>query len=177
MRMPNTKNRVLIIKGIVFICFFFGGVLLHDVCRAQAVASSELIGWAKHYDGKTVTFEGEVIGDIMVRGPEAWLNINDGANAIGVVVDARLLNGDIVAGSYTAKGTWVSVSGTFARACPEHGGDLDIHAQSLKVIHDGYVVYERIDLLKSGFALAAMLAAGILWLGFFLWKPKNAFKR
>ena len=156
---------------LFLLCGVFG---LKSSCFAQATASSELIGRAKHYDGKTVTFEGEIIGDIMVRGSKAWVNINDGSNAIGVLVDSRLLSSRLRTGSYTSKGSWVSVSGFFSRACSEHGGDLDIHAQSLTIIYDGYAVPERIDLNKSGFALIAMLAAGAVWLLLFLWKPKKA---
>jgi hypothetical protein len=159
---------------LFLVCGFFG---FKSSCFAQATASSELIGRAKYYDGKTVTFEGEIIGDIMVRGSKAWVNINDGSNAIGVLVDSRLLNSRLLTGSYTAKGSWVSVSGVFSRACPEHGGDLDIHAQSLAVIHDGSAVPERIDLQKSGYALTAMLAAGAVWLALFLWKPEKARKK
>jgi hypothetical protein len=172
---PKTEHTIERLKKAVFLFMFLmcGVFGLQSSSFAQASASSELIGWAKHYDGKTVTFEGEIIGDIMVRGSKAWINVNDGSNAIGVLVDSRLLSSRLRAGSYTSKGSWVSVSGFFSRACSEHGGDLDIHAQSVTVIHDGYAVPEKVDLQKSGFALIAMLAAGAVWL-LFLWKPKKA---
>jgi hypothetical protein len=142
-------------------------------CFAQASASSELIGWAKHYDGKKIVFEGEIIGDIMVRGSKAWINIHDGANGIGVWMDAGLLSNRLRAGSYTAKGSWVSVAGVFSRSCPEHGGDLDIHADSLNILHDGSSIPERVNLQKSGRALAAMMGAGSLWLALFLWDARK----
>ena len=37
-------------------------------CYAQTPTSLELINNAKQYDGKTINYRGEVIGEVMVRG-------------------------------------------------------------------------------------------------------------
>ena len=55
-------------------------------CYAQTPTSLELINNAKQYDGKTVNYKGEVIGEVMVRGDYAWLHVNDGTIAIGIWV-------------------------------------------------------------------------------------------
>ena len=67
--------------------FYF---LLLPCCYSQPLSSTELINNAKSYDGKTVVYEGEVIGDIMVRGAFAWINVNDGKNAIGIWLEKDL---------------------------------------------------------------------------------------
>ena len=113
------------------------------LCAAQAqpVSSTELINNSKQYDGQAVTYEGEVIGDMMSRGQFSWVNANDGQNAIGCWVAGNLLNDISYSGSYKTKGDWIEVSGVFQRACAEHGGDLDIHAQSIRKLKSGRQIY------------------------------------
>lgn len=112
---------------------------------AQAISSAELINNAKPYDGRIVSYEGEVIGDVMKRGANAWININDGENAIGVWVNTFLLKDINYTGSYKASGDRVEVTGIFNRSCIEHGGDLDIHAQSLRKINSGRLRPQRLN--------------------------------
>jgi hypothetical protein len=134
-----------------------------SVCFAQAISSTELINNAKQYDGKVVTYEGEVIADVMVRGDYAWANINDGKNAVGVWLNRDLTQAISYVGNYKSKGDWVEVVGVFARACPQHGGDLDIHGQSLRVIAAGRQTAEKINFGKRNFALVLLGALCITW--------------
>ncbi|MDP2940412.1 MAG: DNA-binding protein [Candidatus Omnitrophota bacterium] len=139
--------------------------LLSSVCFAKPISSTQLIEHAKEYDNKTVSFQGEVIGDIMRRGNFAWVNINDFANAIGIWLKADLTKEISYAGSYKFRGDVVLVQGTFNRACPQHGGDLDIHANSLEIIGTGKAIAEKLDIDKYkaslGF-LGVVLCFGIL---------------
>lgn len=106
-------------------------------CYAQTTTSLDLLNNTKQYDGKVVHYKGEVIGDIMVRGDYAWLNINDGTIAIGIWAPKTMIQDIHCAGNYHKKGDIVEVSGTFHRSCLEHGGDLDIHAIKIKKITSG----------------------------------------
>jgi len=141
-------------------------------CFAQAISSTELINNAKSYDGKMVVYKGEVIGDVMPRGKHAWVNINDGNNAIGVWVSRAVAKSIFYTGSYRAKGDVVEVSGIFHRSCPEHGGDLDIHAQVLRKVTSGRVLSERINIDKKNLVLILL---GILCIILILrqFKPKS----
>lgn len=132
-------------------------------CYAQPLSSSELINSAKLYDGKAVVYEGEAIGEVMLRGDYAWVNIHDGKNALGVWLPRDLAR-DILAGSYKSKGDWLEVSGTFNRACLAHGGDPDIHAQAIRKLKAGRPVAERPNIGKRNlaFVLAGLLT--ILWI-------------
>ena len=133
---------------------FFITLALHSRCWAQGLISSrELINNAKLYDGKTVVYEGEVIGDVMVRQDYAWVNLNDGLNAIGVWVPKTLIKNISYEGSYKFKGDWLEVTGTFSRSCAYHGGDLDIHAQALRKTGYGRVLTERLNLGKRNLFL------------------------
>jgi hypothetical protein len=106
-------------------------------CYAQTPTSLELINNAKQYDGKTVNYRGEVIGEVMVRGEFAWLHVNDGIIAIGIWAPKTMVQNILYAGDYHKNGDIVEVSGTFHRSCLEHGGDLDIHASEIKKITPG----------------------------------------
>jgi len=136
--------------------------LLATLVYAQPISSSDLINNAKQYDGKTVVYAGEVIGDIMPRGEFAWVNVNDNENAIGIWIDADLTKDLLYTGSYKSKGDWIEVTGVFHRACLEHGGDLDIHAQKLTKISQGRFISEEVPINKK--KLSIYLSGAILCL-------------
>lgn len=131
---------------------------------AQPVSSAELINNAKLYDGRPVTYEGEVIGEVMARGEFAWINLHDGKNAIGVWLPKDLTKDMLYAGSYRAKGDWILVTGTFQRACPDHGGDLDIHAQAIKKINSGRLIKEKLNPNKKNLAWVLLGLLGGVWI-------------
>ncbi len=144
------------------------GLISHIAC-AQSISSTELINNAKQYDGKIVHYQGEVIGDIMKRGDHAWININDGQNAIGIWIENSSAKDIVYTGGYKIKGDVLGLTGTFHRACIEHGGDLDIHAQSATKITSGSQIYEELDFNKIK---AAVILSGILLI-LFLWNLLN----
>lgn len=152
-------------KRILFNCLF--GILAHvffaSASYAQAVSSIELINNAKQYDGKTVTYQGEAIGDIMARGEHVWVNLNDGYTAIGVWVRKTDLKDVAYLGSYRAKGDIIKVNGRFNRGCPEHGGDLDIHAREIKKILPGGPSFNKFSKQKFYTGLALTLIVLFLY--------------
>lgn len=144
----------------------FLGILtcLYAAVFAQGLSSSELINKAKEYDGKLITYTGEVIGDVMLRGEFAWVNINDGDNALGVWMSAALAKEIKFAGSYKFRGDSLEIMGTFHRACLEHGGDLDIHAQTLRKLGNGRVVNQVLNLDKKNLSLILLGALLLIWI-------------
>ncbi|HAW60005.1 MAG TPA: hypothetical protein DCW86_00850 [Actinobacteria bacterium] len=124
---------------------------------AEVVSSTELVEKCQFYDGKVVTFRGEVVGDVMIRGEFAWINTNDDAYSGGSrklagynsgqsiwckASDAKIIK---VTGGYNYVGDVVEVTGVFNRACPEHGGDMDIHANELRVVGRGRSIPHPIE--------------------------------
>lgn len=117
------------------------------------VSSSELIENSRSYDGREVVFRGEAVGDVLHRGEQSWVTVNDdhysrkplrlykdlkgGNSGIGVYGATRELDEIRFLGSYTARGDIVEVRGTFHLASVEHGGDTCIVASSLEVLHGG----------------------------------------
>ena len=120
---------------------------------SQSISSAELINNAKQYDGKLVVYEGEVIGDVMVRGEYAWVNVNDEKNAIGIWIKKDLVKDIFYTGSYKAKGDRIEITGKFNRVCVEHGGDLDIHAQSIIKLSSGSKISHAVTTKDINLAL------------------------
>ena len=124
--------------------------LLSSICYAQEpVSSTTLIEEAKKLDGQEVLYQGEVIGEVMIRGEYAWVNLNDSENAIGIWVPKNFLSGIFFAGNYDTQGDWLKVKGVFHRACKVHGGDLDIHAQEVVKLRSGRPIQHRLDNQKQ----------------------------
>ena len=123
-----------------FFITIFAGILIANAAAVGEVTSTELIDNAKEYDKKEVIYSGEVIGDIMKRGGYAWINVSDGSNAIGIWIPFEETEKIEYTGQYRYKGDTVKIIGIFNRACPEHGGDLDIHAKSIEVIERGHEI-------------------------------------
>jgi len=146
---------------LFFCTFIFVSTLSFGNASAQTTASQELIRNAAFYDGKTVIYEGEVIGDIMKRGAESWINVHDGVNAIGVLIGSDDASRITHVGGYQTKGDWIEVSGTFNKACPHHGGDLDIHASSVRIVTVGTLRREAVSPEKKKIAY---ILAGVLCL-------------
>ncbi|HWQ97629.1 MAG TPA: DNA-binding protein [Clostridia bacterium] len=140
----------------------------------NAVSSNDLIDHAKDYDNQTVVYEGEVLGDILYRGDHAWLAVYDGSNTIGIYVTAEQAQQITVLGGYGKQGDTIRIEGVFHRACAEHGGDLDIHADTMKVLSVGSETQIHASRLITILAIALPLpAAGLLLL---VWKKRAATK-
>ncbi len=138
--------------------------LVTDSYAQQIVSSTELIERAKELDGQEVVYEGEVIGEVMTRGDYSWVNLHDGNNALGIWMGNNFLNLISFAGSYKAKGDLLEVRGTFNRACPMHGGDLDIHALNVIKLREGRLVKhrlapqkEKLTIILSGVLLCLLI--------------------
>ncbi len=150
------KKEFIADKGYIFLIMGFLFFCLCPACYSEeTVSSADLINKAKQYDGKIVSYKGEVIGDIMARKEFAWINVNDGVNAIGIWSKKDLFKDIVYTGSYISKGDMVEVKGIFHRACLEHGGDLDIHAETLSKIESGMVIRKKLNTakIKTAFVL------------------------
>lgn len=158
-RLHRLKIRITQIILLV-ICY----LLVATFVFAQPVSSNELINNAKQYDNKTVVYKGEVIGDVMRRGNYAWINVNDGERAIGIWLPADLTKEIAHTGSYKSIGDQIEITGVFHRACPEHGGDLDIHAQFLRKINSGRLIQNKLNTAKRNHAVVLLGVLGLVWI-------------
>lgn len=145
-------------------------VLVGSFCVAAAeapkVSLNRLIEEAASYHGKEVTVEGEVVGDVMVRGSYGWINLSDGSAVLGVWGPAELLRQVRTGGGYWTQGDRVRVRGIFWRADPRQGGELDLQASALEVVARGKAKdhpVTALQFLRAAFSLAAAAALAVLW--------------
>ncbi len=151
---PN-RFWLLIIWSLVIIWL----LSLGDWLFAESISGNDLVENAKLYDGKTIEFQGEVIGDIMARGKHAWLNVNDGSRAIGIWTSKELTQKIKHIGGYRYLGDKIKVIGVFNRACSQHGGDLDIHATEISILERGEKIEHPVNPVKAALALILFVAA------------------
>jgi hypothetical protein len=152
------------VKRLIFAILLVSSVNIAPGLAFGNISSAELLNNSKERDGKKVVYRGEVIGEVMKRGDFAWVNLHDGDNAIGIWVPLALIDEITYFGSYKAKGDIIEVSGIFHRACPEHGGDLDIHALSLRKIESGKLTPEVIKPLRLKQALILLGILLLIWI-------------
>lgn len=94
-------------------------------------------------DGATVSFEGEVISEVLAGGNgHVWVNVLSAGVGIGVWMPAELAADLEVFGDWHHTGDTVRVTGVLNHGCDLHGGDLDVHATSLSLLTRG-VRHER----------------------------------
>lgn len=165
LKSQKSKQKTKKIKLLFLVLSFTFCVFTFDFfCYAQAVSSNELIDNAKIYDGKEIVYQGEVIGEVMPRGSFAWVNVNDGSNAIGLWISKALAAQIKHGGSYTVRGDKIRVKGIFYRSCLEHGGDLDIHVLELSLVSLGKITGEEINLKKVDLAIILALACILVFI-------------
>ena len=161
------------------------------------VDSTKLLYEAGKYDGESVVFAGEIIGDVMKREDGTWINVSDGSNALGIFVspslkitlsqisdtiasnpvpagtqadnsntgslmETSLQISDLQAGTYRQSGDRVLITGIFHRACPDHGGDVDIHATDLHLVAKGLATSHDIRPVMAAAAMLILLPIAVL---------------
>jgi hypothetical protein len=127
------RKTVVIISMIIWVLLG----LPHGV--SAFTDSTALIENGKQLDGKKIVYAGEVIREPMLRGNYGWINVSDGSNTIGVWTEKKAILRIKRYGCYQNSGDRVKIMGIFHRSCPVHGGDMDIHAQTLEIIQPGAV--------------------------------------
>lgn len=120
--------------------------------QSSIVTINDLIKDSHLYDQKPIVIEAEVILEVLERGDFAWINVNDGTNAIGVYLPIEMTQELTFFGDHSHIGDTVLIEGVFYRNCDEHGGEIDIHATKLTIIKEGYKVEQEVSVWK--FAIA-----------------------
>jgi len=125
---------------------------------AMTPADAVELGLAQ--DGVEIVLQGEAIGEALAApGGKRWVNLLGDAVAIGVVVDAKGAAEVTRFGEYRQRGATLLVRGRLNSACDDHGGDLDVHATSVRIIDAGHTSPHVVHPNKLLFAAAAAVAA------------------
>jgi hypothetical protein len=149
--------------------------LIPQIGFANPVSSSALIEQPAKYNNKRISFEGEVVGDVMARGKFSWININDdpysrdkkgnlGYNSgQSVWLPTKLAKKIKRAGGYFWRGDRVLARGVFNRVCGIHGGDMDIHANQLTIVKKGHFVRHPFSVAKALWVLILSALTGAVY--------------
>lgn len=150
-------------RGVIIIGIFISLLAeLSPIAAAEGVAGAygkasipDLIEKASMYEGKQIEIEGEVIGDKLARSDGVWVAVLEDGTALGVLLSPNDASNIAALGSYARIGDRVRIQGIFHRACPDHGGDLDMHAEHVAKLADGHATPHAIVPARAfwGFAL------------------------
>ena len=141
------------------------------------VSSTELIECPSLFDGRVVRYEGEAVGEVLLRPGRAWVHINDDlyARQLGPVAEHRTVAGGnsgmaismprddavkVLPGSFRRVGTGVAVVGTFLRADPEDGGSPAIVATDVEIVREPRTIEQKVSVVRV--IVAAAMAAVVL---------------
>jgi len=137
------------------------GVAQSSVPRTRV---PDLVALPPSEEGRQVRIRGEAIGEALRSDPGyVWVNTLDEGVAVGVHIDRAQADSIDGYGDYNRTGSIIEVAGTFNVACEQHGGDLDIHARTLRVIAFSVPRYSRIDGWKLPASAAALATATALF--------------
>ncbi len=143
------------------------------------VSSPVLLACPELFDGRTVTFAGEVVGSVMQRGQRAWLQVNDDAYArvLGPLPVSRVAAGSsssvavsvsraaverlLFVGGADAQGDRIRVVGVFRAADDGDAGNPTIRADSVDVLQVGGR-YSRAASPRRVVAAVVCLAVAVL---------------
>lgn len=168
--MKPGKNYGRIVLIAIFAFAGAASVYAGQQLMDESVSVAQLVEESAKNDGKEVIIEGELIGDLMARGDHLWLSLLDKGTAVGVWVEKGKLPSIHFLGAYGVQGDTVRITGIMHRACPEHGGDLDIHTEAVELLKQGGRVSHPVNQLRI-FAAFALSIAG-LWL-VSLWRRRE----
>lgn len=129
-----------------------------------ALTPAEAVALALKSDGAHAIVRGEALGESLAApGGKRWVNIGREGTAIGVVMTAEQAAKVPRFGRYRQRGATLEVSGVLNSACDEHGGDLDVHAESVSVLDEGGPIVAPIHPGKLWLAVFSAMASLVLW--------------
>ena len=117
-----------------------------------------------YLDGARVEFSAEAIGDTIDAGDGyVWVNVGEGNSLIGVSMTREQSEEIRYFGRYGIEGSVLSIVGTFDIACDTHGGELDVHAEDVRIVSPGRELPAVFDSRKLYLGLALVAGGAILF--------------
>jgi hypothetical protein len=170
-------KRLCVVLTVVVLAVLIVAPVAVSAGQPSLLSTTELVEGSYKWDGKTVSFKGEVLQDLMMREDGIWMNLSDGNNtAMGVFVPKGVAMPVIsYAEDYRTAGDVVFITGVFHRACVQHDGETDIHAVSVTVLTPGFTKANPIHLDRVVWlvVLAGLLGL-VMW--FYYRKPARGTK-
>lgn len=141
-----------------------------------------LLSAGERQDGRDVEIYGTPTGNPIVADVDhTWINVKERQAMIGVYASNDLADEIAHYADYGNLGDVVCIQGTYHLACPEHNGELDVHAKSLQVTSVGIAREHSAEPLFYLFGiLLIVLGGGLLLISLSVrgrFRPRLLFKR
>jgi hypothetical protein len=150
------------------------------IVTGTRVSSATVVACPQAFDGRRVTYVGEVVGDVLVRDGGAWAQVNDDAYALAAgplpahddlqgtnsglhVWLPDTLRADLEPGRPGRRGDVVEVAGVLVRADPEDAGGMTLRADQLRVRAEAVDVEVPVDPAQVALAAVACAVAAGIW--------------
>lgn len=148
--------------------------------NGRRITSGQVMECPAAFDGRRVSYAGEVIGDLLHRDGGAWVLVNDDdyALAVGPLPGHQVHRGtnsgltvwlpsDLTdritgLGQPNQRGDIVHIEGHILRTDPDDGGGLTLRADRLEVLEPSQQVNEPLHLPQAILALTSLVAAIVL---------------
>lgn len=145
--------------------------------QAGRIASTQVHLCPRAFDGLTVTYVGEVIGEVLPRRGGAWVQVNDDIYAleVGPLVGHREQDGFNTgmsvwlpdglhqqieaAGRPGRRGDVILVRGTLHQADPDDGGGITVRAEELEVLAETIEIDDPLHVPQLIVAIVLAIAA------------------
>lgn len=168
-KIKDALTKLILITPFLVVAMFLCAIT-KTYAFADVVELNTLINESRLYDGQTVVVKGEALLEALERKNFAWVNINDGTNAMGVVMSYESIEKIKVYGDFKKKGDVIEIEATFHRSCIEHGGDMDLHLVRLLSVTPGGEVSHPVT--KNKLIIALISIIGML-ASLFLYRDKR----
>ncbi len=102
----------------------------------EMIPIAQTIEEAKILDGKRFIIHGEFVGEPLRGHPDGWwLNLIEDGNPCAVFIASPTIFPirSLMGGNHHRIGHLLKIRGTLRRVCPDHGGDLDFHADRVEI--------------------------------------------
>ena len=112
---------------VVLAFIFFAG-------KGYSQAVESILKHKDFFDRKSVSVEGEVVGDIIKRGNHSIVNLKDGSFFIGLVLTPEQVHSIEFTRTSQSRGDLVKAEGIFYKEYPELSGESIISVKDLVVV-------------------------------------------
>ena len=130
----------------------------------EALSPAQVVEFDRAFDGAVITVEGEAVGEsLRATGGGRWVNVYGDEVGLGIWMTDSMAEEIEHFGDYHHDGDTIRIVGTLSFACEQHGGEFDVHAQSMEVLSTGQPRSHEVRFERAILGLGGAMMAAVLW--------------